>query len=387
MRKLKLGIIGYGNMGSGHANNIMAGKTPNTELTALCDVDPERRKVFSEKYPEIPVFESAEALMDSGLCEAILIAVPHYGHVPMAIMGFDKGLHVLVEKPAGVYTKQVREMNEVAKKSGKVFGLMLNQRTNPVFNKLRDMIARGDLGNIKRVTWIITNWYRCQAYHDSSEWRSCWRGEGGGTLINQNPHQLDLWQWVFGMPDRIYARASFGKYRDIEVEDEVVAMMEYDNGMVGQYITSTAEAPGTNRLEIACDMGQLIIENNNKMTFRRNVVPEPEFNKTNTKPFGIPEVWNCEIPVDATGGEQHVGIIKNFADSILNGKELLAKGEEGIFGLTISNAMHLSAWSGEVVDLNNFPDDKFYELLQEKIAKSTVVKNVKKVVADTTGTY
>jgi len=387
MRKLKLGIIGYGNMGNTHVNNIMGGKTPNTELAALCDRDEERRKLFSERYPEIPVFETAEELMDSGLCEAILIAVPHYDHVPLAIMGFGKGLHVLVEKPAGVYTKQVKEMNEVAKKSGKVFGLMLNQRTNPVFRKLRQMIERGELGKIKRVTWVITNWYRAQAYHDSSEWRSTWRGEGGGTLINQNPHQLDLWQWMFGMPDKIYARASFGTYRDIEVEDEVIALMEYDNGMVGQYITSISEAPGVNRLEIACDMGILTVENNCKITFQRNVVAESEFDKTNTIPFGMPEFWNCEIPVDGSGGEQHVGIVKSFADSILNGKELLAKGEEGINGLTISNAMHLSAWTGEMVDVKNFPDDKFYDLLQEKIKNSTVVKNVRKAYADTTGTY
>jgi len=387
MRKLKLGIIGFGNMGSSHVNNIMAGKTPNTELSALCDRDPERRKVFKDKYPDVPVFETAEELMDSGLCEAILVAVPHYDHVPIAIKGFEKGLHVLVEKPAGVYTKQVRQMNEVAKKSGKVFGLMLNQRTNPVFGKIREMIARGDLGEIRRVTWIITNWYRSQAYHDSSEWRSTWGGEGGGALINQNPHQLDLWQWMFGVPDKIYARAGFGKYRDIEVENEVVALFEYDSGMIGQYITSTTEAPGTNRLEIACEMGTLIVENNNKITFKRNVVSETEFNKTNIKPFGTPEVWNCEIPAPNNGGEQHVGIIKNFADAILSGKELLAKGEEGINGLTISNSMHYSAWTGEVVDTKNFPDDKFYELLQEKIKNSTVKKNVRKTVADTSGTY
>lgn len=387
MRKLKLGIIGYGNMGLSHVNNIMSGKTPNTELVALCDRDPERRKVFSERYPDVPVFETAEAIMDSGLCEAILIAVPHYDHVPLAIMGFEKGLHVLVEKPAGVYTKQVRQMNEVAKKSGKVFGLMLNQRTNPVFGKIREMIARGDLGEIRRVTWIITNWYRSQAYHDSSEWRSTWAGEGGGALINQNPHQLDLWQWMFGMPDKIYARAGFGKYRDIEVENEVVALLEYDSGMIGQYITSTTETPGTNRLEIACEMGTLIVENNNKITFKRTVVSETEFNKTNTLPFETPEVWNCEIPAPNNGGEQHVGIIKNFADAILYGKELLAKGEEGIFGLTISNSMHYSAWTGEVVDTKNFPDDKFYELLQERIKNSTIKKNVRKVVVDTTGTY
>lgn len=385
MRKLKLGIIGYGNMGSSHVGNIMAGKTPNTELCALCDRDPERRKVFKDRYPDIPVFENPEELMDSGLCEAILVAVPHYDHVPLAIMGFNKGLHVLVEKPAGVYTKQVREMNEVAKKSGKVFGLMFNQRTKPCYQKLREMIKRGDLGHIKRVTWIITNWYRCQAYHESSEWRSTWSGEGGGALINQNPHQLDLWQWLFGMPDKIYARASFGKYRDIEVEDEVVALFEYDNGTIGQYITSTTEAPGTNRLEISADMGKIVIENN-KMTFERNIMPEPEYNKI-AKVFEAPEVWDCQVPMDFGSGEQHSGIIKNFADAILSGKELLAKGEEGIFGLTISNSMHYSAWTGETVDTKNFPDDKFYELLMEKIEKSTFVKKVNKVIFDTTGSY
>ena len=387
MRKMKLGIIGYGNMGSSHVRQIMEGKTPNTEVTAVCDIDPERIKVLNENYPEIPAFATAEELMDSGLCEAVLIAAPHYYHPPIAIMAFSKGLHVLSEKPAGVYTKQVREMNEAAKKSGKVFAIMFNQRTNPVYAKVRDMVARGDLGHIKRITWTITDWYRNQAYHDSSEWRSCWSGEGGGTLINQNPHQLDLWQWMFGMPDKIYARASFGKYRDIEVEDEAVALFEYDNGTIGQYITSTAEAPGVNRLEIACDMGILTIENRTKMTFRRNVVPEPEFNKNETSPFGKPECWNCEIPCRNDGGEQHMGIIKNFAEAILNGKELLAKGEEGINALTISNSIHYSAWTGETVDTKNFPDDKFYELLQEKIANSTVKKNVRKAVADTTGTY
>lgn len=385
MRKLKLGIIGYGNMGRGHTNNIMGGKTPNTELCAMCDTDPERRQVFAEKYPDIPVFATAEELMDSGLCEAILIAVPHYDHVPLAIKGFEKGLHVLVEKPAGVYTKQVREMNEVAKKSGKVFGLMFNQRTKPFYQKLREMIKRGDLGHIKRITWIITDWYRCQAYHESSEWRSNWRGEGGGALINQNPHQLDLWQWLFGMPDKIYARASFGKYRDIEVEDEVVALFEYDNGTIGQYITSTTEAPGTNRLEISADMGKIVIEDN-KMTFKRNIMPESEYNKI-AKGFDVPECWDCQVPMDFGVGEQHSGIIKNFAEAVMNGTELLAKGEEGILGLTISNSMHYSAWTGETVDTKNFPDDKFYELLMEKIEKSTFVKKVNKVISDTTGSY
>lgn len=386
MYKVRLGLIGYGNMGMGHAANLMSGKVPNMELTAICDIAEARRDMIKKNYPEMPVFENAEELYKSGLCDAILIAVPHYDHPGLAIKAFEAGLHVIVEKPAGVYTKQVKEMNEAAAKSDKLFGIMYNQRTNPVYQKLRTMIKRGDLGHIKRITWIITDWYRPQAYHDSSTWRSTWRTEGGGALINQNPHQLDLWQWMFGMPDRVFAKVSFGKYYDIEVEDDVMAYFEYDNGTTGEYITSTGEAPGTNRLEIACDMGKVVIENN-KMIFRRNVISEREHNRINTEPFAQPECWNCEIPADFSGGEQHVGILKNFANAVLTGSELLARGEEGINGLTISNSIHLSAWTGETVDVKSFPDDKFYEILQDKIAKSTVVKKESQTIVDISGTH
>lgn len=386
MEKVKIGIIGYGNMGTSHVANIMSGKVPNMEVGAVCDISGARRDVAKKNYPELPVFETAEDLYKSGLCDAVLIAVPHYDHPPLAIKAFEAGLHVIVEKPAGVYTKQVKEMNDAAAKSDKLFGIMYNQRTNPVYQKLRQMISRGDLGHIKRITWIITDWYRPQAYHDSSTWRSTWKTEGGGALINQNPHQLDLWQWMFGMPDRIFAKASFGKYYDIEVEDDVMAFFEYDNGTTGEYITSTGEAPGTNRLEIACDMGKVVIENN-QLVFRRNVISEREHNKINTQPFGVPECWKCEVPVDFSGGEQHVGILKNFANAVLSGSELLAKGEEGINGLTISNSIHLSAWTGETVDVKNFPDDRFYEILQEKIKNSTVVKKESNKVVDITGTH
>lgn len=386
MDKVRLGLIGYGNMGMGHTANLMNGKVSNMELTAICDIAEARRDMIKKNYPEMPVFENAEELYKSGLCDAVLIAVPHYDHPGLAIKAFEAGLHVIVEKPAGVYTKQVKEMNEAAAKSDKLFGIMYNQRTNPVYQKLRTMIKRGDLGHIKRITWIITDWYRPQAYHDSSTWRSTWRTEGGGALINQNPHQLDLWQWLFGMPDRVFAKVSFGKYYDIEVEDDVMAYFEYENGTTGEYITSTGEAPGTNRLEIACDMGKVVIENN-KILFRRNVISEREHNKINTEPFGQPECWNCEIPADFSGGEQHVGILKNFANAVLMGSELLARGEEGINGLTISNSIHLSAWTGETVDVKSFPDDKFYEILQDKIAKSTVVKKESQTIVDISGTH
>lgn len=386
MKKMKLGIVGYGNMGTAHVHNIMSGKVPNVELVAMCDSSPSRREKFANDFPNIPVFETATEMFQSGLCDAVFIVTYHYKHPELAIEAFGYGLHVLIEKPAGVYTKQVREMNEVAAQTDRVFGIMYNQRTNPVYQKLRSMISEGQLGHIKRITWIITDWYRSQAYHDSSTWRSTWENEGGGTLINQNPHQLDLWQWMFGMPDRVYSKVSFGKYYNIEVEDDVFAFFEYDNGTTGEYITSTGEAPGTNRLEVACDMGKVVIENN-QMVFYRNVVSERDFNRDNQQPFGCPETWKCEIPVSFSGGEQHVGILKNFASVVLNGGELLARGEEGINGLTISNAIHLSAWTDKQVELKDFPDDTFYQLLQKKIEASTVVKEDKQIVADTSNTY
>ncbi len=385
LKKIRIGVIGYGNMGTVHVRNLASGAVPDMELTAVCDASEARRGTCRANHPGLPVFASAQELFASGLCEAVLIAVPHYDHTRLAVAAFESGLHVLVEKPAGVYTKQVLEMNEAATRSGKVFGIMYNQRTNPVYAKLRQMIQQGQLGHIKRITWIITDWYRSQAYHDSSSWRSTWKSEGGGALINQNPHQLDLWQWMFGMPDRIFAKVSFGKYYNIEVEDDVMAFMEYEGGTTGEYITSTGEAPGTNRLEIACDMGKVIVEDN-KITFYRNVISERAFNESNTAPFGQPECWKCEIPAGGNA-EHHVGIMKSFAQAVLHGTELLAKGEDGILGLTISNAIHLSGWTGETVDVKNFPHERFYDLLQEHIESSTVKKSVRQVVADTTGTY
>ena len=386
MKKVRIGVIGVGNMGSGHANILTNGLIPNAELTALCDIAEARRTELKKQYPEIPVFADAEEMMKSGFVDAVTIAVPHYDHPPLAILAFSYGLHVLTEKPAGVYTKQVLEMNQAAEKSGKVFGIMYNQRTNPVYQKIRQLIQEGALGQIKRVSWIVTDWYRSQAYHDSCTWRSTWKTEGGGTLINQNPHQLDLWQWMFGMPDRIMSHVSFGKYYDIEVEDDVTAFMEYKNGMTGVYITSTGEAPGMNRLEISCDMGLLVVEKG-KITFRRNTVSEREFNKNNTAPFGVPECWDCTIPVASDGGEQHTGILKNFCNAILDGTPLLAPGYEGVRGLTISNAIHYSAWTDGWADVKNFPAEEFYQLLQDKIKHSTVVKKERQITVGTEGTY
>lgn len=384
---VRVGIVGIGNMGRSHVTNYMDGKIENAVLTAICDIRPDRLQWAKDQgYTGLKLYENAQDMFQSGEVDAVVIATPHYDHPVLAIDALNAGLHTIIEKPAGVFTKKVREMNEVAAKSDKVFGIMYNQRTNPMYQKVRDLVKSGELGELKRIVWIITNWYRPQAYHDSSDWRSTWKDEGGGVLINQCPHQLDLIQWVIDeMPKRIRSFVGFGKYHNIEVEDDVTAYFEYENGATGLFVTCTAEAPGTNRLEIACDRGKIVIENE-KLTFWRNRVPEREFNEKNEIPFAQPECWKCEIPVSGIG-TQHVGIFNDWISAIENGTPLLAPGVEGIKGLSISNAIHLSAWTDRWIDPNNIDEDLFYEILQDKIKHSTIKKVVREKVSDVRGTH
>lgn len=368
MEKVKLGIIGVGNMGSGHCKNILDGKCPEIELVAVADRAEARRDWAKENLPEnVQIFNEGADLIKSKVCDAIIIAVPHYQHPGLAIMGFENGLHVVSEKPAGVYTLEVRKMNEAAAKSGLTFAMMFNQRTNCVYRKMHEMVQGGELGDLKRVNWIITDWYRTQSYYDSGAWRATWGGEGGGVLLNQCPHNLDLMQWITGMPNRMQAFCHEGKWHDIEVEDDVTAYMEYPNGATGVFITTTGDAPGTNRFEVSGTKGKLVCENN-KLTFFKLAADLTEYTKTEPQGFKRPDCEEIEIETDGLN-PQHVGVLNAFAAHILRGEPLVADGCEGINGLTLSNAMHLSSWLGHPVDIP-FDEELFLSELNKRRATS-----------------
>ncbi len=379
MDKVRFGIIGLGNMGTAHITNFNDGKIANGVVSAVCDIDEKMLDNGVKLAGEgVKAFTDAEEMMKSGEVDAVLIATPHYLHPVLAIKALNFGLHTLVEKPAGVYTKAVREMNEVASKSDKVFGMMFNQRTNPLYIKLKKMIEDGELGELRRVNWIITNWYRTQSYYDSGSWRATWEGEGGGVLLNQSPHQIDLVQWLCGMPTKVMGHCAYGKYHDIEVEDDVTAYLEFPNGATGVFITTTGDAPGSNRLEISGTRGKVVVDlshgagTEDKFMFYRAETDVDEHIKTCESGFQQPDYWNCEIEVKGEN-PQHVGICKNFCDAILNGTPLLAPGEEGINGVAISNAIHLSDWLEKPVTLP-IDEELFYTMLQDKIKNSTVKK-------------
>jgi len=373
MNKVRLGIVGLGNMGYTHVQQILAGKISRLELTAVADIDPSKLT----RVPQVKGFATADEMMASGLIDAILIATPHYDHTTIGIKALKAGLHVLVEKPISVHRADCERLIAAHTNKKQVFAAMFNQRTDHYYIKIRNLIQSGELGEIRRVNWIITNWFRTKHYYASGGWRATWGGEGGGVLLNQCPHNLDLFQWMFGMPVKVRSHIGFGRYHDIEVDDDVTAYMEFKNGATGVFITSTGEAPGTNRLEITAERGKVVYEDD-KITFTRNEQAMTEYSRTTDQAFGRPEIWNVSIPAPHHGG-QHNEVLQNFADAVLDGKTLVAPAADGIHSVELANAMLLSSWTDKEVDLPI--DGKKYErLLKGKIAESAAKKKKKKVI-------
>jgi len=364
VKKVRLGIIGAGNMGAAHAQSILDGRIARVELTAVCDHHAERPAKFTDPTK---AFTSADDLIGSRLVDAVLIATPHYSHPAIGIAALKAGLHVLVEKPVAVHKADAERLLAAHTNNKLVFAAMFNQRTDPFYRKIRELVRGGELGEVRRVNWIITNWFRSEAYYASSGWRATWAGEGGGVLLNQSPHNLDLFQWIFGMPVRVRAFCSLGRYHKIEVEDDVTAYFEFPNGATAIFITSTGEAPGTNRLEMTGENGRLVYENDT-LTFLRNAIPTTEFNRRTPKMFDTPPREEIKIPLPSHGG-QHAEVLQNFVDAILDGVPLIAPAADGIHSVELANAMLYSSLTKQTIE---FPLDSaaYEQTLKALVANS-----------------
>lgn len=388
MEKVRYGIIGLGNQGSSYMYNIFdKNKIDGAVVTAVCDNNPAKIEAMKAKTinKDVAYFADYKEMLDSGLVDAVLVEVPHYQHPEMVMECLKRDIHVISEKPAGVYTKQVKEMNEFAKDKKALFGMMFNQRTNCLYRKMKEMIAEGAIGELQRVNWVITNWFRTQYYYDSGSWRATWRGEGGGVLFNQCPHQIDLVQWVVGeMPISVTAQLSYGRWHDIEVEDDVTAIFKYKNGATGVFVTSTSETPGVNRFEVSGTKGRLVAEDG-KLIYYKNKVDTVEQIKTATEGFVAPKFEKIEVETDGKN-PQHEGIIQNFTNAILGKEEVFALGVDGYNGVALMDAMQLSGWkNGKEVPIP-FDDDEYLAILNEKI-KTSRLKETSDKVENTAGTY
>lgn len=375
--QVRLGIIGLGAQGGMYSRLISDGRVPNMTIGAIADTDPAKAESAAARFPNVPFFDDYRGLLASDAVDAVVTTVPHYLHPEIGIAAIRAGVHVLVEKPAGVYTRQVRELNAVAAEHPEVvFGIMFNQRNNPLYKRLKEIVDNGEIGAIRRSNWIITNWWRPQGYYDQSEWRATWGGEGGGVLVNQAPHQLDLWQWICGVPEKVFAKVAYGFRRNIAVEDEVTAVVDYGNGVTGVFVTATHDLVGTDRFEILGDAGKIVVEGSKTATVTRLKKPERELSegmgmddvrKLFMGQLDADDLYTTEvIEFDSVWGGQHAGVLENFAANILDGTPLIAPGSDGVKGVRLANAIHLSSWLGKEVSLD-FDEDEFVELLNERI--------------------
>ncbi len=376
LQQVRLAVIGYGGIGSAHTRCIAQGGVAGMRLAAICDIDPAKCALAAERFPGVRIAADFHELLD-GSVDAALIAVPHPMHCAIAAECLQAGLHVLTEKPLDIAVTQAEKAVRAAKESGCIFAVMLNQRTAPIFQRAREIVQSGALGELKRTVWIITNWYRTQHYYDSGAWRATWKGEGGGVLLNQAPHNLDLWQWICGMPESITAYCDVARYHRIEVEDDATLMARYENGATGLFVTSTGEYPGTNRLEIAGDLGKLVLEEG---VLRWWKLDECEREVRWHSPESMPH-----MPLHYTeerfedDGAQHKGILQNFANAILHGETLISPGADGLNELMLSNAAYLSQWKGNAAIALPVDGAEFNALLAEHAADSVTHEELQKL--------
>lgn len=381
MEKVRLGIIGYGAQGGFYGRLFKEDAVDGMVVGAIAEIDENVDEKIRGDFPDVTIYRDYKEMINSGDVDAVITTVPHYLHPEMAMYALERNIHVLNEKPAGVYTKQVKELNEyAASKDDVTYAIMFNQRNNPLYQRIKEIVDNGEIGPIRRTNWIITTWWRPQAYYEQSDWRATWGGEGGGVLVNQAPHQLDLIQWIAGVPEKVTSKVAYGFRRDIPVEDEVTAVLDYGNGATGVFITATHDILGTDRLEIHGDSGKIIVEDSTKVTVYRMPKSENELNKE----MGVEDVAKLfmgQLDVDELyevekfesdpslgWGAQHAGVLTNFAQHILKGDDLLAPGSDGINGVRLANAIHLSDWLGEEVSLKDFDDDLYLEELNKRIA-------------------
>ena len=362
--KIRIGIIGVGNIGTAHANAVYGGKVNRAELSAVCDIDKKRLDCCKGEFCGVKCYSDYREMLKNEEIDGVILSVPHPLHAEIGRNVLESGKHLLLEKPIDITVSAANELINTAKKSGKVFSIMFNQRTNELYKKAHEIVQSGQLGELKRTVWIVTNWYRTQYYYDSCDWRATWSGEGGGVLLNQAPHNLDLWQWICGMPDSVTAFCDTAKYHRIEVEDDATIITRYKNGAVGTFITSTGEFPGTNRLEISGDLGKIVIENGVLKHWRLKE-SERRFCFDCKECFAEAEYEYSEF-TDNSNVQSHISIIENYANAILNGERLISPGEDGINELIISNAAYLSEWQGNREIPLPLDSSEFDELLSRK---------------------
>lgn len=381
MEQIRMAVIGFGGMGRKYVKILADGAITGLVLQGICCRNQAGQQCIRELYPDAAIYGSVEdTFAHADDFDAVLIVTPHTTHAEIGKLAFAHGKHVFCDKPIGVSVKEAREFL-AAKREDTAFAMMFHNRMQPAFQKAKQILEEGSLGRVTRVLWTCNNWFRSPVYHASAPWRSSWSGERGGLLINQCQHFLDIWQWLFGMPDAIDADLDFGKYNDFAVDDGADIRFLYKNeagenalgqkrlfpGLRGTMISASGEHPGVNRLEIWGSCGRLTIDGGKVLTFDRNLVDIDTFNRENTEIYGQPE-HTAETLTDGQPIPLYERMLQNFSDHIRKGVPLAATGEDGLNAIMLTNAAYLSAWTKARLMLP-MDEDAYENLLAEKAAE------------------
>lgn len=354
---IRVALVGVGAMGSKYAKMIVSGQVKNMLLTGLV-----ARKMEAKTWAATlvngdgtcpKVYNSADEMFaHAGDFDTVLIVTPHKTHEEIAIRAFELGKHVLCDKPAGATIGQAQRMTFAAKKYNRIYALIFHQRAYAKYRYIKQMLSCGQLGELKRALVVNSRYFRTAHYHNSGSWRSSWKGEGGGALINQGAHILDMWHWLLGMPQKLYAQIPFGKYNDFDVDDEAAISMQYKDGMTGMFILTTGEAVPQERFEIVGTKGRILLEEDTLHIYRYSKDSQ-EYIATEKVNSGdnmniVEEVISFE-----KGKEPYVEVLENFAEAVLteNASMLIAPGEDGVYQLMLTNGAYYSAWKDMPVEL------------------------------------
>jgi len=380
MNEVRVGIIGLGNIGRHHAGYLLEGKVNRARLTAVGSSSPDKLASFAEKG--VRVFGDAKELIGSGLVDAVIVATPHFQHTSVGIAALEAGLHLLVEKPIAAHKADAERLIAAHQRNRNLtFAAMFQMRVEPRYQRIRALITGGELGRVIRMNWVNTDWFRGAAYYASSAWRATWQGEGGGVLLNQALHNLDMLQWLLGMPARVRGFCQLGRFHEIEVEDAATVYLEWPDQSTGVFVSSTGEAPGINRLEIIGARGTLVLENG-RLLLTRNATDMLEFSRTTQSAFSKPESTTEEVPF-TNASAPHAAVMQNFVNAILDDEPLIAPGAEGIHSVELANAVLYSSLLGETISLPM--DAVAWESRLKQLA--TESKMQKKVMSVETGDF
>lgn len=363
MNQVRMAVIGTGSMGKKYAQMIAAGSVKDMVLTAVvCRSEANIEWAKEKLNQEVQIFPDADTLYAHGdLFDAVMIVTPHKLHPEMVKQGLLAGKHMFCDKPAGVSMKQCEEMARLAREKDLKFAMMFHQRMYGKYLRIKELLEQNEIGVIRRVMMENSRYYRTQYYHKSGSWRSSWTGEGGGALINQGQHILDIWQWLVGMPQSVQAVIPFGKYNDFDVDDEATILMEYPDKRTAVFILTTGEGSWTERLEIVGSKGTILLEED-KLTISRYDQDLTEYGKNaqcNAREQMKETLTVEDYPKEK---EPYEEMLADFADAILTDGSVAVSGLEGLHALELTNAAYLSAFTGKKISLPMDADEYEKEL-------------------------